>query len=249
MTPAARDAALAALWPALAAAPPRAPASVEAWLADPDLVSPQALEACLAALSPQEMTRADAYLAEAPRRLFVVAHALLRLARTRGSGVPPQALAIEAGPGAPPRCAGASLSLSHTDGLVACALGPPGELGLDVESHDPEADVDALAEVVMSVTEIDALRAFATRERRARFYELWTLKEAYLKATGLGPALDARALSFALEGAAPRVAFGPARRDDPARWRFRLARPTAIATLALAAAAPLDPAAATIRFA
>ncbi|MBK9082849.1 MAG: 4'-phosphopantetheinyl transferase superfamily protein [Rhizobiales bacterium] len=241
--------ALAALWPTLAAAPPRAPSAIDVWLADPDLVSPHGFEACVAALSSQERTRADAYLAEAPRRLFVVAHALLRVALARGGAVAPQALPVETGAGAPPRCAGVSLSLSHTDGLVACALGPAGELGLDVETHDPEADVDALAEVVMSAAEIDALRVFEARERRARFYELWTLKEAYLKATGLGPALDARALSFALEGEAPRIAFGPARRDDPARWRFRLARPTAIATLALAAAAPLDPAAATIRFA
>jgi 4'-phosphopantetheinyl transferase len=55
-----------------------------------------------------------------------------------------------------------------------------------------------------------------------RFFELWTLKEAYVKARGLGLAIPLRAFSFQRSPAGEwRIEFAAAIKDDPDGWRFR----------------------------
>ncbi len=56
---------------------------------------------------------------------------------------------------------------------------------------------------------------------RRRFFRLWTLKEAYIKARGLGMAIPLPQISFDLN-ATPRIAvsFAPGIEDDPEDWQF-----------------------------
>lgn len=75
-------------------------------------------------------------------------------------------------------------NLSHSDTLVACALGQC-PVGVDVQHI--VALRDGLVRYTMSREEIDALNAMASDEDKALFFtQLWTLKESYAKATGRG---------------------------------------------------------------
>jgi 4'-phosphopantetheinyl transferase len=96
-----------------------------------------------------------------------------------------------------------------------------------------------------SADEVDGLRALAQEEKSKRFFELWTLKESYAKARGLGiAALSLPDVAFAL-GADGSIglSLAPSLLDDPADWRFASLEVSAEHLLAVAvrlpAAAPL----------
>lgn len=130
-------------------------------------------------------------------------------------------------------------NLSHTYGLVACALARRGELGLDVEQVRISDDLVAVARHMFSAVEADHIGALAGEARAEAFFAYWTLKEAYLKARGFGLSLDTKSFAFNLAETVS-VSFTASAQDDGARWRFARLAPTPGARLAVAAAAPLD---------
>jgi 4'-phosphopantetheinyl transferase len=73
-----------------------------------------------------------------------------------------------------------------------------GLLGIDVEAISESIEADPLAERHFSSREAEALRSLPPDERAARFYEVWTLKEALLKAVGLD--LPLHHFSLEIEG-------------------------------------------------
>jgi 4'-phosphopantetheinyl transferase len=76
------------------------------------------------------------------------------------------------------------------------------------------------------------LRSKAQDAQRTTFFRLWTLKEAFIKATGEGLSRPLDSFSFALDPVS--ITFDPADADDPTRWQFVEQRPTPRHLLALA---------------
>lgn len=73
------------------------------------------------------------------------------------------------------------ISLSHCQGLIACAFGST-ELGIDAENiHSFD---EGVMRRVCSPGEIDYI--LESREPSRRFFRCWTLKESYGKAMGVG---------------------------------------------------------------
>lgn len=106
------------------------------------------------------------------------------------------------------------LSLSHGGGWVAAAASRQGRVGVDVEASRPVSP--ALARRCLSAAEVVWLeRASGDGERQDRFAQLWTAKEAYLKAIGTGLGVDPRSVTIDCRAPTPRLA------DDVAgRWLF-----------------------------
>jgi len=77
-------------------------------------------------------------------------------------------------------------SLSHSHGHAICGFAPAGgRIGVDIERIKPR-DVLALADWVCSPYEKRELRHLSGFRQLQHFYMLWTLKEAFIKAAGLG---------------------------------------------------------------
>lgn len=82
-------------------------------------------------------------------------------------------------------------NLSHTTLFVACAVLDSGEVGIDVE--DIGRDNLNLMNGVFTEREIEYVESrVSAQEKREAFYEVWTRKEAYVKATGLGLTIPLR---------------------------------------------------------
>ena len=65
------------------------------------------------------------------------------------------------------------------------------------------------------------MRALAPDRQLNRFFELWTLKESYIKARGMGLSIPLNQFSFGLEEAhSVAVSFDPLLQDAPQRWHF-----------------------------
>jgi uncharacterized protein YndB with AHSA1/START domain len=101
---------------------------------------------------------------------------------------------------------------------------------------DPGADDRlSLARTLLHPREVAALEATAPAGRRTRFLEIWTLKEAYVKARGLGLSLSLRDFAFTTSsGRAPGIHFDPGFEDSRSGWRFFQLRPTGLHRGALA---------------
>ena len=110
-------------------------------------------------------------------------------------------------------------NLSHSGGVVACVLGEAHQIGVDVERLDRPPIDPRVIRRYCSEQEQASLGAIPETLRHERFLELWTLKEAYVKARGTGLTLPLRSVSFqvGLKGTGD-VNFNGI--DDEARWVF-----------------------------
>ncbi len=112
-------------------------------------------------------------------------------------------------------------NLSHTDGLVVLAVARQ-PVGVDVEWLDRTGRTVELADRYFARTETGSLLALAGTAQRDRFFDLWTLKEAYIKARGLGLALSLGGFAFdRFESPPLSVAVDAALADRPdSEWSF-----------------------------
>lgn len=114
-------------------------------------------------------------------------HARLHGLVARALALHPALVEIERAPDRPPMVgrplgAGLYLSTASRGGLAALAVAP-GPVGADVEVLDIDAEIPWN---VLHPDEVDGLEALAGRPRAMGFARLWSLKEAYLKALGVG---------------------------------------------------------------
>jgi 4'-phosphopantetheinyl transferase len=80
---------------------------------------------------------------------------------------------------------------------VACIVTDGPACGIDVEASNVDLDLEALGEQVLTPAERAEMASLADG-RVERFLRLWTLKEAYAKACGLGLAMPFDELAFTL---------------------------------------------------
>lgn len=131
------------------------------------------------------------------------------------------------------------LSVSHTGGIVVAGISTIGLIGVDIESNTRRVHSVELAERACTPRERSALARLAPCERPRELIRLWTLKEAYTKAIGLGLRLPFRFFGFVLDGG------GQARPDPDANgfeavgaenWMFQVHDIEGAYTVGLAAA-------------
>jgi 4'-phosphopantetheinyl transferase len=196
------------------------------------LADPEHARRCREAISPDESARQQRFRFQEDRDSYLLAHAVCRSVLAQLCQVEALALRFEAGEhGRPelifPRCdPRLRFNISHTRGLVACAVALGHDVGVDVERLDRRVQIDQLAQSVFSDAERAALARLPDHAQRARFFELWTLKEAYIKAVGKGLALRLQSITLELDaGAAPRIAFTPPVDDDPSAWWLDVREP------------------------
>ncbi len=223
---------------AAAAAPDRASSlaalerEAHLWLARPDaVVEPELLGAWRGLLAPDERAQYERYRVDRARRLFLTGRALARTTLSRYVDVEPRDWRFETGPHGRPAISGPAgipplaFNLSHTDGLVACLVTLGDEAGVDVESTRRRVRERRLAEHSFAPSEAAAVAAAPEAGLAERFFSFWTLKEAYIKARGMGLALPLRRFAYDFpEPGRVRLAFDPELGDREADWQLALFR-------------------------
>ncbi|MEX6507230.1 4'-phosphopantetheinyl transferase superfamily protein [Jiella sp. M17.18] len=220
---------------------------ITVWLTDLDAVDAAAATAYERMLDADERRRFERYKVEGARREYLVGRALVRTTLSRIADVAPADWRFAANrygrPAIAPEQAhlapGLVFNLSHTRGLVALAVGRSCDLGIDVEMIARESAIHDLAGRYFAPSEAAYAWAAEGAELTERFFAFWTLKEAYIKARGMGLALPLDGFAYDIRGEGPpTIAFTDACPDNPARWRFLRRRFGATHRLALAVSAP-----------
>lgn len=124
----------------------------------------------------------------ADRRRFVLSHGLLRLLLAAWTGCDPAAIAYVVSERGKPSLAGPgpAFSLSQAGDCVMVAGSAGSPVGVDVEPVRPLPEAEGIASRFFAPEERLARVACAACERDEAFLRLWTRKEAYLKALGVG---------------------------------------------------------------
>ncbi len=227
--------------PSLMALPPD---EVHVWIVEPERIEePRLLEAYLGLLSPEERGKQRRFHFERHRRQYLVSHALVRLTLSRYAPVRPEAWSFVTNEYGCPRVEGEALglrfNLSHTDGMAMVAVANNVDVGVDVEDTERPGETVALADRFFAPSEVAELRALEVVRQRERFFEYWTLKEAYIKARGMGLSIPLEQFAFELQpGQPPRISFDPRLVDEPDGWQFAQFRPSARHQAAVAVRRP-----------
>jgi len=190
------------------------PMSVDVQLAQLDGLNTPLLAAYEKLLSKSELKRLQSFRVEHARTHFLVGRALARTALSQYCGVCPEKISIavdERGKPyveAPAPACRFRFSISHTHGLVVCAVSERGDIGVDVQSAH-RIKVHELAQTVLTQPELDDVFARPSQDTVKRFLAYWTLKEAYAKLQGEGLRLGFEQLTFDLSGPLPCLVKSP----------------------------------------
>ena len=148
------------------------------------------LPACRALLSADETSRIDRLVFARDQAVRTVARASLRCILARDLGRRPNRIELVETPHGKPamtRDAGVvEFSTSHSGDVVLHAVTRGRRLGVDVEAVGREPSDAALTRAIFSASEADYLESLPRAEQSVAFYRIWTRKEAYLKALGVG---------------------------------------------------------------
>lgn len=223
------------------------PASaVDIWLTRLSDIDDDMRRAYKGLLSDAEKARLSRFLVDHASDQFLVARALLRTVLSNHADVPRHAWNFGVNAYGKPHIIATEIrcplkfNLSHTNGVVACAVSHGHDVGIDIEYIRHDLNYQKLAHYVFAQTEISGLNRLPLSAQRQRFYTLWTLKEAYVKAVGAGLSVPLDEFWFDLDRQPLRIQFASNSIETSTYWHFESLNPTPEHALALAIAAHPD---------
>jgi 4'-phosphopantetheinyl transferase len=201
--------------------------TLQLWFGYPDDVLDRGVaEACELLLSEEERARWAGFKFDRVRREYLATRALVRTALSHNHATAPEDWRFSSNEYGKPAIepgVGINFNLSNSRGLVVCLIARGAEVGVDVEPFTRASGILEVAPRVFSELERRQLDGLADRERLDRGVSLWTLKEAYIKARGMGLSLPLEKISFVFGGAEEiRLELDRSLNDESSRWRFCL---------------------------
>jgi 4'-phosphopantetheinyl transferase len=150
------------------------------------------IESMYSALSGDEKKRADRFHFPHHRQRFIVAHSLLRSILGIYLGQTPASLKFlndsKGKPYLKPNGADTGLyfNLSHSNDVALLGIVLNRQIGVDIEFIRPLSNMESIAGRYFSESEMNMILNRPEKECNQIFFNYWTIKEAYLKATGEG---------------------------------------------------------------
>ena len=163
------------------------------------------LNRCWMALSDAEKARAGRFRFDLHRHRYVRAHGQMRHILATYLDAPADRIPIETGHRGKPFISTEKIyfNMSHSADTGVFVVTRSGEIGIDVEMFDRKVEVDDLSRHYYTPSEQAHLASFDGANRRELFFWLWTAKEARMKVTGEGLALDPRHIDVEIVAGKP----------------------------------------------
>jgi 4'-phosphopantetheinyl transferase len=175
-------------WQSMTTPPPLAAQQVHVWRVD--LAPVGDWQALTAQLSADEQARAGRYRFDLHRRRYVLGRTALRRLLVGYLQCAPATIRFRYNDFGKPSLADDQarlrFNLSRTEDTLLCAFAQDSDIGIDIESIDPDIDCLAISQRYFSDRERDALLRLSGEKLRKGFFRLWSRKEAYIKALGNG---------------------------------------------------------------
>ena len=158
-------------------------------------------------LTTDEIAKVERYRMPSSQTQALYVRNYLRKVLSSYSDLMPEAWRFEYGEKGKPRLiekqrieTGLNFNISHSKEHLLIAVcqreGKSLQLGVDIEHARSSTNIDSIMKHYFSDTELTDLLELSKEEQRERFFDLWALKESYIKATGKGLATSLRSFSF-----------------------------------------------------
>jgi len=167
------------------------PGIVHVWVGSVDLPA-STLARAIEIFSRDELARAARFHFDKDRNRYIAAHSYLRRLLGAYLSVRPHELRFEHNAKGKPALVGTAagtgvqFNLTHSDSLMLVAVSSDVQVGVDVESIRSLPDAEELVARFFSCRERLKFKSLPQEQRDIAFFNLWTRKEAWLKATGEG---------------------------------------------------------------
>ena len=168
-------------------------------------VDPKAASRYNHTLAVAERTRAEKFATEELRDKYVVQQGILRDILRRYLGCSAKAVEFTRLAHGKPGLASSdhpqgnlAFNLSHTKGQLVASVTLDTEIGVDIEFHNPRTDWKEISQSYFTAQENDWLLSLPEKQGFTAFYDIWTMKEAVMKADGRGLGLAIEEISFDL---------------------------------------------------
>ncbi|WP_107471324.1 4'-phosphopantetheinyl transferase family protein [Streptomyces monashensis] len=158
------------------------------------------------------------------RTRFASSRVLLKFAAGAALHVPPQAVELGYTPSGRPYLHGydgVQISLSHTEDLLLVGLATGAVIGVDAERADRALYGAGLGRHLCTPREVELIEAMPAARRDPALVRLWTLKEAYSKAIGLGMQFRFTDFGFETDGTPTGVRRPDGTPGTGSEWSFR----------------------------
>ena len=213
---------------------PLAPGEIHLWLSFYEEIDVHLHPAYRKLLHPAEREQEPRFYFETDRRRYLVTRALLRTVLSRYAPLEPPQWMFSTNDYGKPEIANAQVrkqrlafNLSHTRNLIVLGITRGRSLGVDVENLRRRKASIEVADHFFAPQEVAALTAEPAEKQQYRFFEYWTLKEAYIKARGMGLTLPLHKFGFHYsDDHSVKITIDPDLGDDAARWQFWQFRPS-----------------------
>jgi 4'-phosphopantetheinyl transferase len=216
-------------WPLAPAAFSLGVEEVHLWATNLDLPA-STLQKFASILSPPESERAARFRFECHRSRYVAGRGWLRTVLSRYLATNPAQITFTYGPHGKPALCGSftplQFNLAHSENLALLAVNLHHPIGVDVELIKPLADAEQLVARFFSPRENAAFQQLPPEQKPNAFFNLWTRKEAWLKATGEGIAHSLKLVEVSfLPGEPARLLSLPSRGIPNERWTLHSLNP------------------------
>jgi len=175
-------------------------------------------------LNEAELERANRYYFARHQRRFIAARAALRAVLANYLAISSDEVSFNYGKYGKPGLSDAHHSqlrfnLSHSGECAVIALTQHDDIGIDVEQFS-ERDFLALATRYFSKEEVAALNQQPASQHQASFFHIWSQKEAFIKATGMGIHFGLDKFSVSVTPPAKLITVDPTTRFNSSDWRL-----------------------------
>ena len=139
-------------------------------------------------LSVQEKTKANNYYTEYLSNKYIISHGILRYILSFYTKQYPQKIEFNYSEYGKPFLNNSNIqfNMSHSHNMISYMIALNYRVGIDIELHDKNLNIEELAGYVLTPEEHKYLSSLKPRDKLSFFYTLWTKKEALVKAIGQG---------------------------------------------------------------
>ncbi len=157
-------------------------------------------------LDKNEQNKALRFVRTSDGRGYVASHGKLRLILAEYLGLPPGKIPFTTQAYGKPFIAfgnayGIRFNLAHSGDYMAVGVGNAYDIGIDIEVWSDRVDYHGIMALCFSEEETRIWSDLPKELQKEFFYKLWTRKESFIKAVGLGLELDASLVETSLKGA------------------------------------------------